>query len=71
MISSKYLHDDGEEDEVFADEWARSGDLTVPELCQLEKEFLNAIVSCFFFLYNMKNQLSISFYILPLVENVR
>lgn len=49
MISSKYLHDDGEEDEVFADEWARSGDLTVPELCQLEKEFLNAIVSCFFF----------------------
>lgn len=45
MISSKYLHDDGEEDEVFTDEWARSGDITVPELCQLEKEFLNAIVS--------------------------
>lgn len=45
MISSKYLNDDGEEDEVFADEWAKSGDITVSELCQLEKDFLKAIVS--------------------------
>lgn len=45
MISSKYLHDDGEEDEVFTDEWAMSGDISVSELCKLEKEFLKAIVS--------------------------
>lgn len=45
MISSKFLHDDGEEDEVFMDEWAQSGDISVWELCQLEKEFLGAIVS--------------------------
>lgn len=43
MISSKFLHDDGEEDEVFMDEWAQSGDISVWELCQLEKEFLGAI----------------------------
>lgn len=43
MVSSKFLHDDGEEDEVFTDEWAKSGDITVSELCQLEKEFLKAI----------------------------
>lgn len=49
MISSKFLHDDGEEDEVFMDEWAQSGDISVWELCQLEKEFLGAIVS------NVKN----------------
>ncbi|GLV41914.1 uncharacterized protein CBL_00376 [Carabus blaptoides fortunei] len=43
MISSKFLHDDGEEDEVFMDEWAHSGDINVSELCQLEKDFLGAI----------------------------
>ena len=25
MVASKYLYDDGEEDEVFNDEWAASG----------------------------------------------
>ena len=25
MVASKYLYDDGEEDEVFNDEWATSG----------------------------------------------
>ncbi|XP_015598257.1 protein CNPPD1 [Cephus cinctus] len=43
MVASKFLHDDGEEDEVFNNEWARSGDLTVPQINRLEKEFLNAI----------------------------
>ncbi|KAF5278451.1 hypothetical protein FQA39_LY05940 [Lamprigera yunnana] len=43
MVASKFLHDDGEEDEVFIDEWASSGGLTAKELSQLEKEFLAAI----------------------------
>lgn len=45
MISSKFLYDDGENDEVFMDEWAKSGGITVKELVVLEKDFLNAIVS--------------------------
>ncbi|XP_015110142.1 protein CNPPD1 isoform X2 [Diachasma alloeum] len=43
MIASKFLNDDGEEDEVFNTEWAQSGDLTVPHMNRLEKEFLTAI----------------------------
>lgn len=43
MVSSKFLHDDGEEDEVFIDEWASSGGISIQELICLEKEFLNAI----------------------------
>lgn len=44
MVSSKYLFDDGENDEVFIDEWAASGGISIAELVQLEREFLNAIV---------------------------
>lgn len=44
MVSSKFLYDDGEEDEVFTKEWATSAGLSIKELIQLEKEFLNAIV---------------------------
>ncbi|XP_044753673.1 protein CNPPD1 [Coccinella septempunctata] len=43
MVSSKYLFDDGENDEVFMDEWAASGGIAVPELAKLEREFLSAI----------------------------
>ncbi|KAL3269058.1 hypothetical protein HHI36_008141 [Cryptolaemus montrouzieri] len=43
MISSKYLFDDGEFDEVFMDEWATSGRISVSNLVQLEQEFLKAI----------------------------
>lgn len=43
MIASKYLNDDGEDDEVFNTEWAKSGNLSVPEINKLEREFLNAI----------------------------
>ncbi|KAJ8985003.1 hypothetical protein NQ317_016914 [Molorchus minor] len=32
MVSSKYLFDDGESDEVFADEWAASGGISVRDL---------------------------------------
>lgn len=43
MVASKYLYDDGEEDEVFNDEWASSGNLEKKELNRLELEFLSAI----------------------------
>lgn len=45
MVASKFLNDEGEEDEVFNTEWAQSGDLTVLQINQLEKDFLKAIVS--------------------------
>lgn len=45
MVASKFLHDDGEEDEVFNKEWANSGQVTVSRMNKLEKEFLAAIVS--------------------------
>ncbi|CAG9772279.1 unnamed protein product [Ceutorhynchus assimilis] len=43
MVSSKFLFDDGEMDEVFIDEWAASSGMTCKQLRQLEKDFLNAI----------------------------
>lgn len=43
MVSSKFLQDFGEEDEVFMDEWAASGGVSVSELIELEREFLSAI----------------------------
>lgn len=45
MVSSKFLFDDGESDEVFIDEWAASANISVKELVQLERNFLKAIVS--------------------------
>merc|ERR1712126_753599 len=43
MVASKFLHDDGEEDEVFNDEWATSGGMDTKELNQLEVKFLAAM----------------------------
>jgi len=43
MVASKFLHDDGEEDEVFNDEWAKSGNIDLKEFNRLEIEFLSAI----------------------------
>ena len=43
MVASKFLHDDGEEDEVFNDEWAKSGAMEKKELNELELNFLSAI----------------------------
>ncbi|KAJ8967526.1 hypothetical protein NQ314_002841 [Rhamnusium bicolor] len=52
MVSCKFLFDDGESDEVFVDEWAASGEISVRELVLLEKDFLKAIVSRKFFPLN-------------------
>ncbi|KAG7154029.1 CNPPD1-like, partial [Homarus americanus] len=43
VVASKYLYDDGEEDEVFNDEWATSAAISLSDLNQAEKEFLVAI----------------------------
>ncbi|XP_008548773.1 protein CNPPD1 [Microplitis demolitor] len=43
MVASKFLNDDGEDDEVFNVEWAKSGDLTLAQINRLEMEFLDAI----------------------------
>lgn len=43
MISSKYLYDEGCDDEVFNDEWALSGDVDVKRVNDLERDFLRAI----------------------------
>ena len=43
LVASKFLNDDGEEDEVFNDEWAISGGLEKKELNRMELDFLSAI----------------------------
>lgn len=43
MVASKFLHDDGEEDEVFNDEWASSVSMEIKDLNNLEIDFLVAI----------------------------
>ncbi len=32
MVACKFLYDDGEDDEVFNDEWASAGDMETKEL---------------------------------------
>ncbi|KAB1278549.1 Solute carrier family 23 member 3 [Camelus dromedarius] len=43
MVASKYLYDEGEEEEVFNDEWGAAGGVAVPTLNALERGFLNAM----------------------------
>ncbi|GCC39418.1 hypothetical protein chiPu_0022874, partial [Chiloscyllium punctatum] len=45
MVASKYLYDEGEEEEVFNDEWGAAGKLDVQVVNTLEMNFLRAIVS--------------------------
>lgn len=45
MVASKYLYDEGEEEEVFNDEWGAAGGVAVPTLNALERGFLSAMVS--------------------------
>ena len=46
MVASKYLYDEGIDEEVFNDEWAESAKMEVEDLNELERHFLQAIVSC-------------------------
>ncbi|KAL1022349.1 hypothetical protein UPYG_G00025490 [Umbra pygmaea] len=43
MVASKYLYDEGEDEEVFNDEWGAAGKLDVQTINTLEMNFLNAI----------------------------
>lgn len=45
MLASKYLYDEGEDEERFNDDWARAGSKTVDEVNKLEMEFLASMVS--------------------------
>jgi hypothetical protein len=45
MMASKFLYDEGVDEEVFNDEWANSGDVETEDVNQLELDFLSAIVS--------------------------
>lgn len=45
MMASKFLYDEGIDDEVFNDEWAVSGDMETEDVNQMERDFLDAIVS--------------------------
>ena len=45
MMASKYLYDEGVDEEVFNDEWAESANMDIDQLNELERNFLKAIVS--------------------------
>lgn len=45
MVASKFLNDEGEDDEVFNPDWAMSANIELTELNQLERDFLQAMVS--------------------------
>ncbi|XP_072513816.1 protein CNPPD1 [Salminus brasiliensis] len=64
MVASKYLYDEGEEEEVFNDEWGAAGKLDVQTVNTLELNFLSAIDWSLFTepseLFNVLNQLETS-----------
>ena len=43
MVANKFLHNEGEEDEVFNDEWASSGGIDTKGLNRLELSFLSVL----------------------------
>lgn len=44
MVASKFLNDEGEEDEIINSEFATSANISLSDLNKLEKDFLLAIV---------------------------
>lgn len=43
MMASKFMYDEGVNEEVFNDEWAEAGNMDTEDVNQLEREFLSAI----------------------------
>ncbi|KAK7490883.1 hypothetical protein BaRGS_00017939 [Batillaria attramentaria] len=43
MMASKYLYDEGVEEEVFNDEWAENADVEKEEMNRMERDFLDAL----------------------------
>ena len=63
-MASKFLYDEGIDDEVYNDEWAISGDLETEDVNQMEMEFLDAIVNPLFNSFTKKlNLLEYLFFI--------
>ena len=46
MMASKYLYDEGVDEEVFNDEWAENVGMDKEEINSMELDFLDAMVSC-------------------------
>ena len=42
-MASKYLMDEGEDEEIYNDDWARAADLDVKRINQLEKVLLHKL----------------------------
>eukprot|EP00111_Clytia_hemisphaerica_P000975 TCONS_00002823-protein len=43
LVATKFLHDEGEQEEIYNDEWAEAAGLAVSTVNRLEREFLDAI----------------------------
>ncbi|XP_041478049.1 protein CNPPD1-like [Lytechinus variegatus] len=43
MLATKFLYDEGEDEEIFSDEWADSAKIDVKRVNELERDFLEAI----------------------------
>ncbi|XP_057304123.1 protein CNPPD1-like [Hydractinia symbiolongicarpus] len=43
LVATKFLHDEGEEEEIFNNEWAEAAGLAVSTVNKLEREFLDAM----------------------------
>jgi hypothetical protein len=43
LVASKFLHDEGEAEEIFNEEWAEAAGLSVKTVNRLEREFLDAM----------------------------
>lgn len=44
MMASKYMYDEGVDEEVFNDEWAEAANMELDEVNQMERDFLSAMV---------------------------
>ena len=43
LVASKYLYDDGEDDDAYNYDWCKAGNYHIRDLNRLEREFLNSI----------------------------
>lgn len=43
LVATKFLHDEGEQEEIYNDEWAEAAGLAISTINRLEREFLDAM----------------------------
>ncbi|XP_077997504.1 protein CNPPD1-like [Glandiceps talaboti] len=66
MLASKYLYDEGEEEEMYNDEWADAAGLDVDTVNEMERDFLSAInwnlfvkpIDFFIFLHRIETRIA-------------